>query len=763
MGAISDFVADFSRDHDKYLTIEEEVKALCEKALKGIEFLWQSRVKATDSLETKLRGRMSKYKDESENVADVKDLVAGRIILARWLDFEHVEKVVGQIFNVRGRAQHPKNEQNTVNPKARFRGYDGLHFHVTRREPSEQQPCKPVIEIQVMSAFMWGFSTLEHDIEYKNLHGESNEDLLLSLEMLKGISNTGEIALQMYDRSFFPVAKFSSQQHDFNTDLQNSLRNVVAEVGLDEDDKKCLRDLGSGLTDPRDDRKRIERHKGGLQGDLCSWVLEDPAFVDWCTHDDFRFLWIHGDPGKGKTMIMMAIIDELSERLRDRPGSNVLAYFFCENTNSKLNTMVSVLRGLIFQLVDQEKKLISHLRKRYDSKGAKVFEDENALDVLLELLSNILKDQRLGNVYFMVDALDECDAEIHELLQRIIDESFEASPKIKWLTTSRNELAFIEQLGRRHQRHTSLELNSLHVTRAVAGFIEYKVKGLANEKFYASELQDFVRKSLLRKSEGTFLWVALVCKELKKVRKKHAKSLIEEIPAGLKPLYARMMNKILSQDRQIDIELCRQILCSVTLAFRPLRLEEIVVFAKIPEEFHKDPLDLRELVSLCGSFLTIREETVYLVHQSAKDFLSDGESKDIFHLGQRHEHANTARLCLEIMSSTLKKNICNFRCPEIYTKSANESNIDAHLPFHAQYACLYWVDHLQQASATELETFVCPESCQVYGFLQRHFLHWLEALSLMDRFAEAELALSSLREIRVSATQTIMHTTCFIN
>jgi len=157
MGAINDFVTAFRRDYDKYLNIEKKARALCQETLQNIEFLWQSRVKATESLEKKLRDRIQDYKDESENVANVKDLVAGRIILARWLDFEHVEKIVNQIFNVRGRTQHPKHGRNAVNFKARFRGYDGLHFHMTLQDLPDQQSWNPVIEIQIMSASHVGF------------------------------------------------------------------------------------------------------------------------------------------------------------------------------------------------------------------------------------------------------------------------------------------------------------------------------------------------------------------------------------------------------------------------------------------------------------------------------------------------------------------------------------------------------------------------------------------------------------------------------
>ncbi|KAL9026075.1 MAG: hypothetical protein Q9196_005207 [Gyalolechia fulgens] len=747
MGAISDFLAAFSQDYDKYRTVEKEVKALCEEALQDIEFLWQSRVKAKESLEKKLRDRIGKYNnDESANVADIKDLVAGRIILARWLDFEHVERIIGQIFKVRGTTRHPKDERNAVNFNSRFRGYDGLHFHVTLQRPSDQQSWNPVIEIQVMSAFMWGFMTLEHDIEYKRLHGEPNEDLHQSLESLKGLANLGEINLQMIDKQFTPIAKLSSSHGDVNSKLRRTIRDIATDVVLDENDKQCLRDLR--LTDPRHDKARIEASKDQLLEGSCSWIFEDPSFVAWWTGDDSRLLWIHGDPGKGKTMMIIALIAEVSRRLNDRPGSDVLAYFFCQNTNDNLNTTVSVLRGLIYHLVDQKKKLIRHVRKSYDKAKGRLFEDENALYALQEVFLDILKDPSLGNIYLMVDALDECDSMISELLEWIIRKESELSPKIKWLTTSRNEPAFLERLGLGHQLHTSLELNSLHVARAVASFIDYKINELASLKSYTSELRVFLRESMLEKAEGTFLWVALVCKELRKVRQQKAKGELEKFPSGLEPLYERMLDRIFHQDDEDDIELCRRILCLVTLAFRPLRLEEIAVFAKIQES------GLKDLAHQCGSFITIREETVYLVHQSAQDYLNDDKRKAVLSPGQVDEHANIAFRCLEVMSNTLKKDICNFGTPGICLSDVDESRIRAHIPFHAQYACLYWIDHLMQATPISQKSFLWHAGCQVYEFFQRHFLHWLEAFAFIRRWlSEAELAISTLISVaEVNAT-----------
>jgi hypothetical protein len=43
-------------------------------------------------------------------------------------------------------------------------------------------------------------------------------------------------------------------------------------------------------------------------------------------------LWIKGDPGKGKTMLLCGIIDEMSAltRLRDKEATTLLSYFFCQ-------------------------------------------------------------------------------------------------------------------------------------------------------------------------------------------------------------------------------------------------------------------------------------------------------------------------------------------------------------------------------------------------------------------------------------------------
>ena len=59
-----------------------------------------------------------------------------------------------------------------------------------------------------------------------------------------------------------------------------------------------------------------------------------------------------------------------------------------------------------------------------------------------------------------------------------------------------------------------------------------------------------------------------------------------------------------------------------------LSLHELQTLAGLEEISDMD--DLKRLVHLCGSFLTIRDDHIYLIHQSAKDFLTTNASPRIF-------------------------------------------------------------------------------------------------------------------------------------
>ena len=246
-------------------------------------------------------------------------------------------------------------------------------------------------------------------------------------------------------------------------------------------------------TDPRDDKTRIEQTKGGLLKDSYHWILKNAEFQRWRHGDDHQsqLLWIKGDPGKGKTMLLCGIIDELKSTTGDR----ALSYFFCQGTDSRINSAVAVLRGLIYLLVDQQKSLISHVRKKYDQAGKQLFEDKNAWVALSEIFGGILHDPSMKGAYFIVDALDECMADLPLLLDLVVQHS--SAPRVKWILSSRNRHDIEQRLMQDESRtRLSLELNAEQVSRAVDAYINHMVSGLASvhdDKALQDQLRDKMR------------------------------------------------------------------------------------------------------------------------------------------------------------------------------------------------------------------------------------------------------------------------------
>ncbi|CAG9982622.1 unnamed protein product [Clonostachys byssicola] len=169
-----------------------------------------------------------------------------------------------------------------------------------------------------------------------------------------------------------------------------------------EADKKCLTDLR--VINPSHHKKAVQKAKGGLLKDAYRWVLHHEDYLRFRNNPDNRLLWIKGDPGKGKTMLLCGIIDELLSEDRES-----ISFFFCEATQSdQKRNATAVLRSLIWLLCTDQPHLVSYIRERYDSEGKDLFEDETtAFPALEEILIDMLHDSNCRDSIFIIDALDE--------------------------------------------------------------------------------------------------------------------------------------------------------------------------------------------------------------------------------------------------------------------------------------------------------------------------------------------------------------------
>jgi hypothetical protein len=494
------------------------------------------------------------------------------------------------------------------------------------------------------------------------------------------------------------------------------------------------------ITDPRHEKQRIEEAKGGLLEDLYYWVLVNPSFKQW--HDDpgSRLLWIKGDPGKGKTMLLCGIIDELK---KSRDDTVLISYFFCQATNSGGNNAVAVLRGLLYMLVSRQPSLASHIRK-YNHAGKTMFEDQNAWFALTEIFASMLDDLSLNTTYLIIDALDECATDMRLLLEFIVKQSSASSP-IKWIVSSRNWPDIEERLRRAgHKVMLSLEIeqNAEQVSRAVKTYINYRLSKLPNLS-HDTLLRDQVQAEMEQKANGIFLWVSLVMKELESVKACDIEAVLNEIPEGLRDMYRRMMESI-ERLNDRDSKRCQQVLSAVIAAYRPLHLQELHALSGLPTEYWDVIQDTATTVRDCSSLLMIQDERVFIIHQSAKDFLSDEARSYIHPLGIGDTHHSMFTASLKVMSSVLKRNMYNLPSLGYPIEQVVQPAPDPLVA--SRYSCVYWVDHLDDWNRSTSADF--PDKLGVVDtFIRNHYLYWLEALSLCKSMSKGVASMVKLRSL----------------
>jgi hypothetical protein len=99
---------------------------------------------------------------------------------------------------------------------------------------------------------------------------------------------------------------------------------------------------------------------------------------------------------------------------------------------------------------------------------------------------------------------------------------------------------------------------------------------------------------------------------------------------------------------------------------------------------------VRKIVTMCGSFLTVCDEHVYLVHQSAKDYLSD-KMRAAALASQSKMHYGLFARSLKLLSSKLKPDMYNLA--ELGLSIDEVRTPDPDPLATGRYSCVYWVDH----------------------------------------------------------------------
>lgn len=477
---------------------------------------------------------------------------------------------------------------------------------------------------------------------------------------------------------------------------------------------------------------------------------------EWTISQGKSVFWLNGMAGTGKSTVARTIAQELSNLKR------LGASFFFSRGAGDLGHAAKFVTTVAYQLghIPFIKPHICEAIAQDNSITRQGLRNQWK-KLILEPFKKLSNCRGL-NFTLIVDALDECEDEedIKLILQLFVETKDLTDVKLKILITSRPEMpirtGFQDMTDIVYQDLVIHDIPRSIVEKDISVYLEHELRIIRRTHQISSSWPDEKDIQLLvHKSECLFIYVATACRfigdQYWPPQERLPLILQGSNTSGgsqLDYMYTEILKQSLFQSRshQERAELStrfKHIIGSIVVLLDVLSATALAKLLSVSTE--QVNVTLRPLHSVLN-IPKNQDFPIQLLHTSFRDFLLDGKRcQDVYiNLDEDIIHENLINNCLRVMSKTLKRDICNLKMPGIRGKDLQNDTIDSHLSKEVQYACRYWLDHLDRLNHDRRVKCGLHDGGQIHDFLKTHLLHWLEALSLMRKVSEGVIMIFKL-------------------
>ncbi|GAB1317785.1 GPI inositol-deacylase [Madurella fahalii] len=414
----------------------------------------------------------------------------------------------------------------------------------------------------------------------------------------------------------------------------------------------------------------------------CEWLSNIPSFRRWCDASEPRMFWLYGNPGTGKSFLAKYVIDHVAGLGFD------CSYFFFRAGDKKQSPLKSCLLSLAWQMAESSVFIRDIFLEMYES-GSE-FDQENFQSIWRTLFVGGIFQTKLVKPHFWVlDGLDECAnyGELFPLLAKI-----SSALSLQIFVSSRPSIDMhtgITWYGPEAAMYTvTQESTSADIQR----YIENHVDLFSIQK--PSERQTLM-SIILNKSEGSFLWVKLVLKELRNALSEEAiKRVLKNIPKGMDQIYLRSLEPLSKEEMRRPV--AKTILMWASTCIRPLEVAELKAALVIHINQTFNSLE-RHIGWLCGCLVTVDAcSLVKVVHETARSFILNPESGSPVAFREAEAHKELAIVCLKYLNEK------ELKAPRGRRSNAVQAGTIARSPF-IRYAVLAWHEHMEKSQSTSEE------------------------------------------------------------
>ncbi|OIW34172.1 hypothetical protein CONLIGDRAFT_667349 [Coniochaeta ligniaria NRRL 30616] len=364
------------------------------------------------------------------------------------------------------------------------------------------------------------------------------------------------------------------------------------------------------------------------------WMLRSKEWKSF-VGGGHRFLWIHGIPGAGKTILISHLVSELRyRRCRDSTG---WAYYYCYFGRNQDETH-PFLRWIISQLCQQAAFIPSQLQELYSNRH---YPD---LEAALDLLARML--HKFDEVYIAIDAVDESKPYTGLLVVLTTIMTQPRFAKLRFLISSRQYLD-IEEALKPHA--VSVSMSNEAVQEDIRIFVNAALRSNPKFQSWPVSLYNDIEVALAKGAKGMFRWAVCQIDILSRLKSQSAvRKALTELPETLDATYERIIQDIPKEHLQFTQTTLSILAAQSELGspgntqMTPRALLSMILrtlgFDVSTDHFY-DIFDIRETCGCLVTFATQKKsysdwdsedyrydpeqtkEVVFLAHYTVKEFL----------------------------------------------------------------------------------------------------------------------------------------------
>ncbi|KAF1983183.1 purine and uridine phosphorylase [Aulographum hederae CBS 113979] len=454
--------------------------------------------------------------------------------------------------------------------------------------------------------------------------------------------------------------------------------------------------------------------------------------------------WLNGLAGTGKSTIARTVARKYYNQKR------LGASFFFSRGGGDVSHARKFVTSIASQLANSVPSLDQHvcdaIKERRDIASQSLRDQWQQL--VLRPLSRLSGS---GAQYYMlvVDALDECDndKDIRIIVHLLAEAQSLKTARLRIFLTSRPEVpirnGFVDVPDGDHQDFVLHNISPSIIDQDIGTFLKHGFEKIAKERSLdAGWPGPEIIKRLVYGASGLFIWASTVIRFIhdgKLFAARRLKIIVENSSVGvdaagkhLNEIYITVLRSCISlkyshEEVEELLPMLKSLLGSIATLLSPLSTQSLSKLLSTAQD------DVDQILDDLHAILIIPEDPALplrLHHPSFRDFLFEKSRCAEFWVDEKQAHEILADRCIRLMEISLKQDIYSVKAPNMLIADAETTRIEQCLPPEVQYACSYWIDHVQK-SGTQLY-----DNSQVHRFLQKYLLYWLEALGWMEKLSD---------------------------